>query len=502
MANHQEGSGPRRQDRPSYGNQGSGDRRSSGGDRREGGFRGNRDDRPQRSNDDRPRREGGYNSERPQRDGGFRGGDRREGGFNGGDRREGAPRGNRDDRPQRDGGFRGGDRREGGFGGDRRNDDRPQRREGGYNSDRPQRDGGFRGGDRPQRSNDDRPRRDDRGDRGSRPARPQRDGGRGRDQREERAPRDERDLQERIGGDIRAANRDGREKSPDIDADVTGDELERFVLKEIGYLDDRNAGWVAKHLVMAARYIDVDPELAFEHAEAASRRGGRVGFVREAVGLTAYAAGKYHEALRELRTYRRISGSDDHLALIADSERALGRADKALETLTSPEALALTGAAGVEIAIVTAGLHIDAERFDEAVKALEIPALDINKAFSYSPRLFEAYADALEAAGRTEEAAPWRARIAVAEQALGLDVDEEPEILDLDDLLDDMEEDEDGDVLPSAEDAVAGYREEQGLELEEDAVHEIVAGGEDEDGDLLPEGFEDPMADESEDSQR
>lgn len=181
---------------------------------------------------------------------------------------------------------------------------------------------------------------------------------------------------------------------------------------------------------MAGALIDVDPELAFAHAEAASRRGGRVALVREAVGLTAYAAGKYSEALRELRTHRRISGIHDHIATIADCERALGRVDKALETLRSDEAKALKGQPRAEAAMVEAGILLDASKNEEAVKALQIPTLDMNRAFIFSPRLFELYADALEAIGQAEEAAAWRARIPVAMEALGLN-DVEPEIVDL-----------------------------------------------------------------------
>ena len=143
-------------------------KRREGGERREGGF----GDRPQRSfedrprrefngedrprrefNNDRPRREGGF-EDRPRRDFGDRPAPRREGGFNDKPRFEGNDdnRGNRVDyKPRREGGF--GDRPKRDFG------DRPA----------PRREGGF--GDRPQRSFDDRPKRDF----GDRPAR--REGG-------------------------------------------------------------------------------------------------------------------------------------------------------------------------------------------------------------------------------------------------------------------------------------------------------------------------------------
>ncbi|MFP3462193.1 hypothetical protein R5O87_15205 [Arthrobacter globiformis] len=182
---------------------------------------------------------------------------------------------------------------------------------------------------------------------------------------------------------------------------------------------------------MAGRLIDEEPELAFQHALAASRRGGRLAAVREAVGLTAYAAGHYGEALREFRTYRRISGSNVHLPVMADCERGLGRPDRALDVVRSEEAQDLDAPGKVELAIVASGARADLGQPDAAVAELEIPQLDINRAFSYSPRLFRAYADALTAAGREAEAGKWQRQAVVAEEALGLGMAEEPDIIDL-----------------------------------------------------------------------
>ncbi|MER1997027.1 MAG: hypothetical protein ABTA24_11110 [Arthrobacter sp.] len=182
---------------------------------------------------------------------------------------------------------------------------------------------------------------------------------------------------------------------------------------------------------MAGRLIDTDPELAFQHALAASRRGGRLAAVREAVALTAYAAGEFGDALREFRTHRRISGSNEYLAMMADCERGLGRPDRALDLVRSEEAAQLDNAGKVDIAIVASGARMDMEQYDAAVSALEIPQLDKNRAFSYSPRLFRAYADALELAGRGNEAEPWRRQALLAESVLGTGDFAEPEIMDL-----------------------------------------------------------------------
>ncbi|MHA7221018.1 hypothetical protein ACX80S_01590 [Arthrobacter sp. RHLT1-20] len=231
--------------------------------------------------------------------------------------------------------------------------------------------------------------------------------------------------------DLRSANRPDRERSPQIDDDVTGKELDRATHHQIKTLEENSAEWVARHLVMAGRLIDDEPELAFQHALAASRRGGRLAAVREAVGLTAYAAGHYGEALREFRTYRRISGSNMHLPVMADCERGLGRPDRALDMARSEEAKDLDAPGKAELAIVAAGARTDLDQLDAAVSELEIVQLDINRAFSYSPRLFRAYADALTAVGRTAEAEKWQRQAVVAENALGVDVSDDPDIIDL-----------------------------------------------------------------------
>lgn len=273
------------------------------------------------------------------------------------------------------------------------------------------------------------PRRQD-----DRPVRPRRDDGASSSrQRPERNADAGRDRPERVHNpaDLRSANRADRERSPEIDEDVTGDELDRVTLRQVKTLETRNADWVAKHLVMAGRLLDDEPELAFEHALAASRRGGRLAAVREAVGLTAYAAGNYSEALRELRTFRRISGSSIHLPLMADCERGLDRPDRALEMARSEEASTLDSAGQVEMAIVVSGARRDISQPEAALAALEISQLDRNRAFSYSPRLFRAYSDVLAELGRTTEAEDWDRRAVIAEDALGIGASAEPEILDL-----------------------------------------------------------------------
>ncbi|MFF5021282.1 hypothetical protein [Micrococcus luteus] len=213
---------------------------------------------------------------------------------------------------------------------------------------------------------------------------------------------------------------------------MTGQELDRGTLKEINGLDERPASWVAKHLVMAGRYLDVDPELAFQHALAASRKGGRLSRVREAVALTAYAAGEYADALREFRTYRRMTGDDTHIAAQVDSERALGRTEKALQLAAEVDASRLDRAARAELAMVVSGIREDAGDLQGAHEALQIPELDRQRGYPFSPRLFQRQADVLLALGRRDEARLWARAVRVAEKALGVGGFADPEIIDVD----------------------------------------------------------------------
>ncbi len=205
---------------------------------------------------------------------------------------------------------------------------------------------------------------------------------------------------------------------------MTASDLHPSARNELKTLSKENAEGVARHLAMAARLIDEDPQLAHEHALAASRRAGRIAIVRESLAITAYAIGDFALALRELRTYRRISGKDDQIALIVDSERGVGRPDRALEEGRSVDRSTLPTAERVALAIAMSGARLDRGETELALGELEIPELDPDRAFDWSPALFSARAAVLEDLGRSEEAAFWTDRADVAIAALGLDDDE------------------------------------------------------------------------------
>jgi len=284
-----------------------------------------------------------------------------------------------------------------------------------------------RDGDRPFRSDGDRPFRRD-GDRpvrrdGDRPVRRDGDsrGFSGTDRRPTGDRRPGAGAPRRFDREDSRATRppqDRRERGPEIPEEITAFDLPGAARNELKTLSKDNADNVARHLAMAARVIDEDPELAHQHALAASRSAGRVGVVRETVAITAYAVGDFALALRELRTHRRITGSDEQLPLIVDSERGVGRPDRALEEGRAVDRSTLSVPVRVQLAIAMSGARLDLGQTDRALQELEIPEADPDRAFEWSPALFSARAAVLEELGRADEAAEWERRAEIAADAL------------------------------------------------------------------------------------
>lgn len=291
----------------------------------------------------------------------------------------------------------------------------------------PRRDGAARTGGSSRGRDDDEKRlwtRDGKPARGDRDAR-------------EREPREDRDP---LG--LRPVR--NRHEDPVVPEDVSDKDLDRIARNQLKTLSKENAEGVAKHLVMAAKLIDSDPALAHQHAVSAARRAGRIAVVRETLAITAYTVGDYALALRELRTYRRISGKDDQVPMMVDCERGLGRPDRALELGRSVSRATLPPEVAVELAIAMSGARLDLGQVDAALAELEIPQLDPDTAFSYSPALFSAYATVLEDLGREAEAAQWfdRADVAVAALMAAADDgdgdDDELEIIDVEEQPEDV----------------------------------------------------------------
>lgn len=275
--------------------------------------------------------------------GGRAGGERR-GAAGGGDRRGGAPGG------ERRGSGAGGDRRAGGPGGDRRGS-----------------------GPRAVAGRGDRPAPDRRG-----PGRP--------------------------GQEARHA---ARADEPTLPDDIDAADLDSDVRRDLRSLDKSNAETVARHLVAAMYLVDEDPQLALAHGRAAKNRAGRIGVVRETLGVLAYRAGEWSEALGELRAARRISGGPGLLAMMADCERGLERPQRAIELARGDESRLLDAEDLVELRIVEAGARVDMGQLDAALVTLQDAGVDPEARGEAAARLDYAYAEVLLASDRKDEATEW-----------------------------------------------------------------------------------------------
>ncbi|MEW6927062.1 tetratricopeptide repeat protein [Trueperella pyogenes] len=194
--------------------------------------------------------------------------------------------------------------------------------------------------------------------------------------------------------------------------------------------------------------LEIDPETAYEHARAAYQSAARIDVVREALGLTAYATGRYSEALRELRTYRRMSDDYTHVPLEADSERGLGRPEKALRFIEGIPLQRLSAAGQIELALVTSGARAETDDSAGGLSVLEKIIVE-NLPQELAARVQLIKADRLGELGRTDEAEELRAIWGPIYEGNDGDI-----MVDLDDVLDDIEEpstDSDADSSPNSD---------------------------------------------------
>ncbi len=274
----------------------------------------------------------------------------------------------------------------------------------------------------------------------------------------------------RRAGSVRSS--DGAEPRLDVPASITADQLDSEARAELKTLPGDLADAVGRLLVAAS--LEDDPERAYRYAKSARGLAARVGVVRETTGIAAYRAGQWAEALAELRAARRITGRDSYLPMMADSERAMGRLDKALDLVRGPDARKADRPTQIELRIVESGIRRDQGLAAAGVVALQIPELTDGRKRPGAARLLYAYADALLDAGRADEARDWFARAGAADPDGETDADERFDQLDVlaftdlqDPAADDWsdstgEEDDRGEAGPDAGAPDAGGRDAGG----------------------------------------
>ena len=85
----------------------------------------------------------------------------------------------------------------------------------------------------------------------------------------------------------------------------------------------------------------------------------RASAIRELLGLSAYRSGLWQEALRELRTFRRLAGDTTHMAVEMDALRALDRPEEVHKTWHELQRLGSSPAAMKEGRVVYGAFLLD-----------------------------------------------------------------------------------------------------------------------------------------------
>ncbi|MFF3564096.1 hypothetical protein ACFYXS_29040 [Streptomyces sp. NPDC002574] len=272
-----------------------------------------------------------------------------------------------------------------------------------------------------------------------------------------------------------------------IPEEVTGQEIDPSVRQELMSLPKTLAEDVARNLVMVARLLDEDPDAAYGYSRVALRLASRVAAVREAAGFASYATERYSEALAEFRTCRRMTGTVDLWPVMADCERGMGRPERALEMAGAPEVHKLDRAGQVEMRLVAAGARRDMGQNEAAVVTLQSSELASNAVHPWTARLRYAYADALLAVDREDEAREWFAKAVEADHTGSTDASDRLAQLDGVDFVDVLDDEDDEAVVPGG-DAVApsaadADHDDADHDDEDDEDDDEEVGDEDEDED-------------------
>lgn len=185
-----------------------------------------------------------------------------------------------------------------------------------------------------------------------------------------------------------------------------GDRLDRQWLDELR--DTARPGKVeaATHLVTKAleAYTKQDFRRAASLASEARELVPRSARIRELAGLAHYNSGNWREAVRELLTYRRLTGRVDQNHVIADSYRGLGRPEKAIEICGQVSRRLVSQGIWTELVVVAASAYADNGQIDKALAQLARGELEPKSVEPHHLRLWYVRADLLERAGRQREA--------------------------------------------------------------------------------------------------
>lgn len=227
------------------------------------------------------------------------------------------------------------------------------------------------------------------------------------------------------------ANRTGNRRGPQggkpqhkTITSVKGGQLPKWVRDEIlrSTPKDRRQPAIT-HLSKAMElFADERYPAAAAELRKAKELSPRSSTIREMLGLSAYRSGNWDEALRELRTFRRLTGDLIHYPVEMDSLRGLGRDDDVIKAWESLQGYDISATINHEARVVYASFLLDQGRARDAWPVIKPSRLVASPTQGELRRWFVAARVALEAG---DKEAARRLVAALDEQELDFDgVDE------------------------------------------------------------------------------
>ena len=145
---------------------------------------------------------------------------------------------------------------------------------------------------------------------------------------------------------------------------IPGGELPRWVREEIQRSTPKDRRDPALHHLSRAlvAYADERYSAALPDLRSAKGLSPRAATIRELLGLAAYRAERWDEALRELRTFRRMTGDLSHMSVEMDCLRALGRPSEVTKTWERLRDLETSPSVSHEARVVYASFLLDQGR--------------------------------------------------------------------------------------------------------------------------------------------
>lgn len=228
---------------------------------------------------------------------------------------------------------------------------KPRKPHNGRSRSQPRRDGGSGGKARsPGKSSRDGQR--------SGGGKPRREQSSGRHRTQSSQPKRSSERGQRSGG----ATPGSREKLRT--AGSGGGDLPNWIKEEVARVTPKDRRDTVLNLLSDAADAFADGRYGKAHhlLGRAKKETTRVATVRELLGLTAYRMGHWDEALKELRTYRRIDGDTSHMPVEMDCQRALGRGHDVEKTWERYRELGGRAGTDAEMKVVYASFLLDEGR--------------------------------------------------------------------------------------------------------------------------------------------